>query len=327
MSRVRRADAAGLAAAVGALRAGELVGMPTETVYGLAAIIDPAHPDAVERIFTAKGRPADNPLIVHLEAMESLGGVARTVTPLAHRLATACWPGPLTLVLDASDAVPRTVTAGLDTVAVRVPDHPVALALLRELDAPIAAPSANRSGRPSPTLAAHVEAEFGAEVALVLDGGPADIGLESTVVDVRGEVPVVLRPGAIDAEMLAEIAGGVDHATSPASTSASPGTRYRHYAPDCRVHLLAPDSAVSFASDIAASGAAVGLVAAGLEDLDRRVTVLARPTDAADLARVLYASLREAEVLGLDDLVVASVEETGIGRAVMDRLRRAAGRR
>lgn len=324
MSRIRRADVAGLAAAVAALRRGELVGIPTETVYGLAAIVDPAVPSAIERIFTVKGRPADNPLIVHLGDVAGLPAVARRVTPLARRLADAYWPGPLTLVLDAADSVPASVTAGLSTVAVRVPDHPVALALLRELGAPVAAPSANRSGRPSPTRAAHVEAEFGDEVAVVLDGGPADIGVESTVVDARGVVPVVLRPGAIAAEDLAARAGAVDHATSPEAELASPGTRHRHYAPDCRVHLIADHLAGQVASDLAAAGADVGLIAAMVDEVDPRVTLLARPADAADLARMLYASLRDAEELGLDELVVGRVEEVGIGRAVMDRLRRAA---
>ncbi|HVL98743.1 MAG TPA: L-threonylcarbamoyladenylate synthase, partial [Egibacteraceae bacterium] len=230
VERDRPAPAA-IASAAAVLRAGGLVAFPTETVYGLGA--DARREDAVRAVFAAKGRPADNPLIVHVADAAGLGAVAASVPPLAARLAERFWPGPLTLVVDAAPAVPAVTTGGLATVAVRVPDHPVALALLRAADLPVAAPSANRSGRPSPTTGAHVVEDLAASgVALLLDAGPSGIGIESTVVDARGAAPVVLREGAISRE---DLGGALVAQGSPAS----PGTRYRHYAPACRVELVA----------------------------------------------------------------------------------------
>ena len=305
-------DAAGIARAVALLRAGGLVALPTETVYGLGAhALDEA---AVRRVFAAKGRPPDNPLIVHVAAVEEALRVAERLTPLARRLAEQFWPGPLTLVLDARADVPAVTTGGLSTVAVRVPDHPVAAALLAEAALPVAAPSANRSGRPSPTTAAHVVADLGDAVDAVLDGGPCPIGVESTVVDARGAVPVVLREGSVTREELGAVAG------SGSALAASPGTRYRHYAPTCRVELAADGPAR--AGVLAAAGERVGLVAPGAAP--DGVVSLARPAGAVELARVLYATLRAAEEAAVDVLVVEEVELDGVGRAVMDRLRRAA---
>jgi L-threonylcarbamoyladenylate synthase len=309
-------DDAGLAAAARSLRAGGLVGFPTETVYGLGARAD--DPDAVRRIFVAKGRPADNPLIVHLAGVDELPRVVATITPLARELARRFLPGPLTLVLDARSDLPAVTTGGLTTVAVRVPAHPVAAALLATADLPVAAPSANRSGRPSPTTAAHVLADLGDHLDVVLDGGPCPVGVESTVVDARGRRPVVLREGSITREHLEADGDPAD----PAALHASPGTRYRHYAPDCEV-LLAP---AGHGPEVAAArrdgGQAVGLVAPS--SAPDGVVEVARFADAAGLARQLYAALRDAEAAHLDVLVVESVPEDGIGRAVMDRLRRAA---
>ncbi len=367
------------------LRAGGLVAFPTETVYGLGAnALDAA---AVRRVFSAKGRPADNPIIVHAPDAATAWRVTTGPTDLAARLARRFWPGPLTLVLPASDVLPRDVTAGLSSVAVRVPDHPVALALLRLAAVPVAAPSANRSGRPSPTTAAHVLDDLGDAVDLVVDGGACAVGLESTVVDARGEVPVVLREGAITREDLmaalgpgntpdvadtADVAGvgavgrlpdaadGADAADvvgrparpgAPADRlpdlAASPGTRHRHYAPACRVHLAPPGEAGALAATLvgtrtlAGTGTALGTAPGGTGTAPAaggvpRVGIIARSPapdgvlgiarfrDAADLAARLYAALRAAEAAGVSDLVVESVPETGIGRAVMDRLRRAA---
>jgi L-threonylcarbamoyladenylate synthase len=317
---LRRADPEGLAAAVAAVEAGRLIGLPTETVYGLAG--DALSPEVVAAIFAAKARPVDNPLIVHVAAGEELARLTPQVTPLARDLAAAHWPGPLTLVVTAATSIPAITCAGLSTVAVRVPDHPVATAVLERCRSPLAAPSANRSGRPSPTRAEHVVDEFGDEVALVLDGGACVIGVESTVVDARGKRPVVLREGAVTREQLgvtAEASGGQPHR--------SPGTRYHHYAPRCPV-ILVPST-----------GAGAALARAGTHDrgvgaIVRRdhehevpdtVTVVATFTDAADLARQLYAAFRAAEEGGVEQLLVETVEETGVGRAVMDRLRRASG--
>jgi L-threonylcarbamoyladenylate synthase len=310
-------DDAGIAAAAAALRAGGLVAFPTETVYGLGA--HAFDPSAVRRVFAAKGRPADNPLIVHVADVEAFGRVASAVTPLARELAARFCPGPLTLVLEARPELPGVTTGGLPTVAVRVPDHPVAATLLEVADLPVAAPSANRSGRPSPTTAEHVLADLGADVDIVLDGGPCPVGVESTVVDARGDRPVVLREGSITRE---DLGVGPATAADTDALAASPGTRYRHYAPDCDVDLVAAGCGPARAAELAAAGRRVGLVAVG--PAPDGVLEIARFEDAASLARQLYAALRGAELARLDVLVVEAVGETGVGRAVMDRLRRAA---
>lgn len=300
------------------LRAGRLVAFPTETVYGLGA--DATAPAAVGRIFAAKQRPADNPLIVHLVAAEQMRDVVAEVTPLAERLAATFWPGPLTLVLEARAGLPQETTGGLGTVAVRVPDHPVALALLRAAAVPVAAPSANRSGRPSPTTAAHVLSDLGGVIDAVVDGGTCPVGVESTVVDARGEVPIVLREGAVTREDLAQ---GVAVPEVGGDPAASPGTRHRHYQPTCRVELARPGRAAEQAAALVATGVRVALVSR--DRAPDGVVGTGRFVDAADLARVLYEALRDAEAAGVDVVVVETVAEQGIGRAVMDRLRRAAG--
>ncbi len=307
----------GLAVAGGLLRAGRLVAFPTETVYGLGA--DATSADAVRRVFAAKQRPADNPLIVHLAAADQVTTVATGMTPLAERLAAAFWPGPLTLVLPARPDLPTVTTGGLDTVAVRVPGHPVANALLVAAGVPVAAPSANRSGRPSPTTAAHVLADLDGAIDAVVDGGRCPVGVESTVVDARGEVPVVLREGSVTHE---DLTRAVAAPTTSAGAAASPGTRHRHYQPVCRVEVVPPGAAGERAAALAAAGERVGIVGriAGTGD----VTTIATFGDAADLAAQLYGALRDAEAAGVDVLVVEGVEEVGVGRAVMDRLRRAA---
>lgn len=312
----RSPDPASIAAAARILRAGGLVAFPTETVYGLGA--DARNADAVRAIFAAKGRPADNPLIVHVADLAGLHAVAARVPPLAARLAEQFWPGPLTLVLDACADLPAVTTGNLATVAVRMPQHPVALALLRAAELPVAAPSANRSGRPSPTTAAHVVADLDHDqVGLVLDAGPCPIGIESTVVDARAEPPVILREGAVTREALGQ-------ATTARGSTASPGTRYRHYAPSCPVEIVADGQGPRRAAALARTGLRVGLVAG--EAAPEGVTTLAVTEGAADLARQLYDALRAAETGGLDIVLVEAVPETGIGRAVMDRLRRATAR-
>ena len=300
------------------LRRGGLVVFPTETVYGLGArAMDAA---AARRIYRAKGRPADNPLIVHVSGRAMLGGVAASVTPLAGRLMDAFWPGPLTIVLDKAPELPRAVTAGHDTVAVRCPAHPVARALLRAFGEPIAAPSANRSGRPSPTRAEHAYRDLRGRVALVLDGGPCRHGLESAIVDARGARPVLLRPGTLSPQRLAR-AAGVPLEAPGRRAAAAPGTRHRHYAPRCAVRLVS-------AAEIRAGRLPGG---AGPVGLLHRSPTRARPAFArrargsVDLyARGLFAAFRDAEAAGVRTLFVETVPEKGAGRAVMDRLRRAA---
>lgn len=232
-------DPAVLSRAAALLRAGELVAFPTETVYGLAAnALDPA---AVARIYRAKGRPAYNPLIVHVADVPSARRLVSDWPELATRLAERWWPGPLTLVLPKAAHIPDLVTAGLPTVALRVPSHPVALALLRAVDLPLAAPSANRSGEVSPTSAQHVARSLGDRVPLILDGGPTSVGIESTVVDLTGPLPVLLRPGMISRAELAGVTGPIASPGAPADAHAprpSPGMLDRHYAPKARVRLF-----------------------------------------------------------------------------------------
>lgn len=305
-------DARELAAAGAALRQGRLVAFPTETVYGLGA--HALNPGAVAGVFAAKARPAGNPLIVHVPGRAGAAEIAE-LTPLAERLIDRFWPGPLTLVLAARPPVPEITRGGLSTVAVRAPAHPVAHALLTAAGVPVAAPSANTSGRPSPTTAAHVLADLAGRIDIVVDGGPCRFGVESTVVDARGDAPSVLREGVITREQLPEAVGeGEAHR--------SPGSRFRHYAPRCEVVIAPAGDAPARADELARQGHAVGLIAP--QPAPAGVHTLATPGDAAALGAVLYQSLREAETGGLDVVVVAAVPEHGVGRAVMDRLRRAA---
>lgn len=297
------------------LRAGGLVAFPTETVYGLGACA--LDESAVRRVFAVKGRPADNPLIVHVASAADLDAVARDVPRTARQLAAEYWPGPLTLVLEARPDVPLVTRGGRSTVAVRVPAHDLALQLLTAAGVPVAAPSANRSGRPSPTTAQHVRDDLGDSVDAVLDGGPCDVGLESTVVDVRGDVPVVLRQGTVTAEQLGAVTG------RGASLGASPGTRYRHYAPRCEVVVAPIGDGPALAASRASTGARVALVAPA--PASPGVLSLAQPSGAEELGRRLYELLRHAEDVGVDVVVVEAVPEEGVGHAVMDRLRRAAG--
>ncbi len=338
-------DAAAITEAAALLTSGGLVAFPTETVYGLGADALNAH--AVERIFEAKGRPADNPIIVHLADAAMLDGVAASVSEMAHVLIDRCWPGPLTLVLPASSAVPEVTRGGLPTVAVRIPAHRVALALIRATGRPIAAPSANRSGRPSPTTAQHVLADLGEVIDLVLDAGPAPLGVESTVLDLTGPAPVLLRPGGVSLEALQEIIGDVaaasgaasrderDHAGAQAALRRSPGTRYRHYAPRARV-VLVEGTPGRIEVEVAASvrrlwdqGLRVGVMvtaeAASGVPAGAVVRVMGGRDDPTTIAARLFAQMRELDDAGLDAIVVEGISERGVGRAVMDRLRRAAG--
>ena len=321
--------------AVRVLRAGGLVAIPTETVYGLGA--DAANDSAVRRVFAVKGRPADHPLIVHLASEAQLGDWAAEVPEAAHVLASAFWPGPLTLLLRRAPSVSDVVTGGRPTIALRVPDHPVALAVLRAFGGGIAAPSANRFGRVSPTTPAHVRSDLGDDVNLVLDGGSCGIGVESTIVDLTGAEPVVLRTGAITSELLSQTLGvpvavhGGESA--PASSDSeggarAPGMLASHYAPDARVHVVTSAEAVAVLSDLlAADEGLVGLLAptvlAGVPDGVVELEPVGPPDEYAAL---LYARLRQADRLGLRDLVCVAPPSEGIGSAVIDRLRRASVR-
>jgi len=331
-------DEQAIAAAAEIIRRGGLVAFPTETVYGLGVnALDPA---AVRGIFRAKGRPSDNPLIVHLASPADLPAVAVPL-PLVDPLARRFWPGPLTLVLPRTAAVPDETTAGLDTVAVRVPDHPVALALIRASGCPIAAPSANRSGRPSPTRAAHVWADLRGRIDMILDGGQSGIGLESTVLDLTQQPPVLLRPGGVTVEELEEVIGPVRihpavEGRPAAGPVASPGMKYRHYAPATPCVLVEGEPA-AVAAHIAtrvrqerAAGRRVGVLASreAAPDYDADVVLVAGSrTDPSELARHLFHGLRQLDEAGLDLLFLEGVEPRGLGLALMNRMRRAAGYR
>jgi L-threonylcarbamoyladenylate synthase len=302
---------------------GGLVAFPTETVYGLGA--DALNPDAVRRVFAVKGRPPDNPLIVHIAAPEGLEGVAVRVPPRARALASAFWPGPLTLVLPRAPRVPLATTGGLDTVAVRMPAHPVALALIRAAGRPIAAPSANRSGRPSPTTAAHVLEDLEGQVDVVLDGGPCPVGVESTVLDLTEEPPVILRPGGVPREALEAVLGRVRLLGEvPHAGRRSPGTRYRHYAPRAALLLADPEGVEGLVARLLREGWRVGLLTRRPYPETPGLLVRRVPQDPSGYARHLFALLRELDALGCQVIVAETVEEKGIGAAVMDRLRRAA---
>lgn len=308
--------------AVDLLRAGRLVAFPTETVYGLGA--NARDGDAVAKIFAAKGRPSDHPLIVHIASAQALPRWASHVPEAAQKLAAAFWPGPLAMVLPRAEGVPDAVTGGLETVALRVPRHPVALALLRAFDGGLAAPSANRYGRVSPTRAMHVREELGDRVDLVLEGGACDVGIESTIVDLSGDEPVLLRPGAVTVEMLERVLGQrVRHAGENATPA--PGRKPSHYAPRAKVLLASDAEAVSLARCFHAGGARVGLLSTKAP-MEAGIDWLGLPQDADAQARELYQRLRDADALGLD-IVVAVVPplREGIGEALQDRLRRAAG--
>ena len=314
-------EAVELECAVDALRRGRLVAFPTETVYGLGANARDA--DAVARIFAAKGRPADHPVIVHLPSPELLPRWAARVPDAARRLADAFWPGPLTLVLPRAAGVPDAVTGGLDTVGLRMPGHPVALALLRAFGDGIAAPSANRYGRVSPTLAQHVRDELGDRVDVILDGGRCDVGIESTIVDVSGDAPVLLRPGAITVDMLEAVLGIPVREAGEGATPA-PGRKPSHYAPRARVLLASDAEAVSLARSFASGGARVGLLAVH-PPVDPAVVWLGLPDDPPSQARQLYQRLRDADALGLDVVIAVPPPGEGVAIALNDRLRRAAG--
>jgi L-threonylcarbamoyladenylate synthase len=286
--------------------------LPTETVYGLAA--DARNPDAVRRVFALKGRPADHPLIVHLPSTQFLGPFARDISDAAWMLAEHFWPGPLTLVLKREFDVPREVTGGQDTIAVRVPAHPVAQAVLQAFDGGLAAPSANRFGRISPTTAVHVRAEFGEdELPIILDGGPCEIGIESTIVDCSAGTPRILRPGMIDRSAIEDVIGNL--ADAGPSAPRVPGALEKHYAPRTPLVLL-PRGALGDgpgrARVLALGGLPLGLPG------------LALPPDPARYARGLYAALRSLDAARVDEIRVEQLPAGADWDAIRDRLNRAA---
>ena len=333
-TRVLTADAAAIQAAARLLRAGEVVGFPTETVYGLGAnALDGA---AVGKIFAAKGRPGDNPLIVHIESLDQIEALIEGPLPQAARaLAQAFWPGPLTMVLPKSQRVPGQVSAGLNTVGIRMPAHPVAQALIRAAGVPVAAPSANRSGRPSPTTARHVLEDMGGRVPLILDGGPCGVGVESTVLDVCASPARIMRPGGVTPEMIETVLGGVEVDASvlrplrEGEVARSPGMKYRHYAPQGRMTIVRGPGAQEKIALLYDQAQAAGQKACILA-LDghaaaygaRRVRSLG--ADAGEAAARLFADLRQMDEEGVERIFSEAVEARGVGLAVMNRMGRAA---
>ncbi len=316
-----------VARAAALLRAGELVAFPTETVYGLGA--DAANPDAIARIFAAKGRPADHPLIVHLPDASHLDRWAIDIPELAHNLAAAFWPGPLTLILKRHPSVLDAVTGGQDTVGLRVPDHPLALQLLREFGGAngggLAAPSANRFGRVSPTTAAHVREELGDAVAMIVDGGPCAVGIESTILDLSGTAVRILRPGMLDAAAIATVLGYPPELGGAQNAPRVSGSLEAHYAPGTELQLVAAADLAATAQRALAAGLRIAVLAAPPVVLDHP-DIVWRPAsaDPALFAHDLYANLRELDALGRDLILVAAPPDEEAWRAVSDRLRRAA---
>ena len=331
------ADDHALSLAADLLQSGQLVAFPTETVYGLGA--DAANVNAVLSIFAAKGRPADNPLIVHIydrSQLKDLCVVPDSVQPLMD----AFWPGPLTILFEKLPAVPDAVTAGLPTVAVRMPSHPVAAALLRKCGLPVAAPSANSSGRPSPTLASHVLEDMNGRIPLILDGGPCEVGVESTVLDCCHGVPTILRPGGVTKEMLESVlhtevalAGSILRPLKQDEKALSPGMRYKHYAPKAAVTLVeGPESAVlSRLRDLCRTEAAAGRKTCVLcfsEHVDALRDCSPHEFGSKDsmeeIARRLFDTLRSLDEEGMESVFSEVVPPEGVGLAVMNRLGRAA---
>lgn len=317
---------------------GELVAFPTETVYGLGG--DALDPDASRRIYAAKGRPSDNPLIVHIADFDDMKRVAREVPEQAKKLADAFWPGPLTMIVWKSDAVPEATTGGMQTVAVRMPNHPVALELIRRSGCLIAAPSANTSGRPSPTEAQHVAEDLSGKIAMILDGGPVGIGIESTIIDLTEEKPMILRPGYITPEMLSEVLQeevvidpGIIAADDTRKPKA-PGMKYKHYAPKAEMIIVdgAQDAVIAKINELTAAKRAEGKKVAVIatdetkERYDAQVILsMGRRSDEDAIAQHLYKILRECDELEVGEIYSECFQTPRIGQAIMNRLLKAAG--
>lgn len=319
------------------IREGGLVAFPTETVYGLGG--DALNPDSSRKIYAAKGRPSDNPLIVHISRVEDMKKLVSDVPEQAYVLAEHFWPGPLTMIMKKSELVPKETTGGLDTVAVRLPDHEVALAFIREAGGYVAAPSANVSGRPSPTLAKYVYEDMNGKIEMLLDGGEVGIGVESTIVDLTEEIPVILRPGHITPEMLQEVLGEVCLDPTMLSQDCmqqpkAPGMKYKHYAPRGELTIVSgkPEKVREKIKELLAydrkqkrrTGVIVSADEAGLYEADS-IKVTGEREDLAAVARSLFRILREFDDEQIESMYVQAFPQEGIGQAVMNRMLKAAG--
>ena len=322
------------------LAEGGLVAFPTETVYGLGA--DGLNETAAKRIYAAKGRPSDNPLILHITSMEELVPLVREIPETAKALAEAFWPGPMTMIFQKSDLVPYGTTGGLDTVAVRMPSHPVARAVIKAAGTPIAAPSANTSGRPSPTKASHVVEDMDGKIDMIVDGGEVGIGLESTIIDVSEDTPTILRPGYITKEMLEQVIGGValDRASlgqmAPGVHPKAPGMKYRHYAPKAELTIYrgsVPAAARAINEALrtaAAEGKRAGVIcteeSVGLYEAPVKKIIGTR-TQPETIAHNLYDVLRAFDEEAVDCIFSESFDDSPLSGAIMNRLTKAAGHR
>ncbi len=325
------------------LKNGGLVAFPTETVYGLGG--DAEDKEASKKIYQAKGRPSDNPLIVHIAKFSQLEHISRDLPQTARLLADAFWPGPLTMVVNKNRVIPYETTGGLDTVAVRMPSNPIALALIEESGCMIAAPSANTSGRPSPTKADHVYEDLNGKIDAILDGGEVDIGLESTIVDLTEDVVTVLRPGFINMDMLREVVGEVrmdpgivynDKGTTEGARPKAPGMRYKHYAPKGDLTIVSGDEEKviacinSMAEDAITEGKKVGVIATSetaVRYSTGQVLIIGERAEERTIAHNLYNILRQFDELEVDVIYSESFSTPNMGQAIMNRLLKAAGQK
>ena len=320
------------------IREGQVVAFPTETVYGLGA--DGLNQKAVAKIFKAKGRPQDNPLILHIDSVEMLHGLVREIPEGTQEVMDRFWPGPLTILFRKSQFVPDIITAGLDTVAIRMPSHPVALELIKRSGTPIAAPSANTSGKPSPTKASHVIEDMDGKIAMIIDGGDTGVGLESTVLDMTEGRPVILRPGGVTIEELRDMLPdiildpGLEEGLTGSSKPRSPGQKYRHYAPRAEMVLYSGEPGrvvsemVKRAKEEELQGKKVGLLVTQ-ENRDQypfeNLVVMGSSREMKTIAHSLFDSIRKLDEMGVDLILCESVAEDHIGMAIMNRLVKAAG--
>ncbi len=319
-------DSGAIMEAAAILRKGGLVAFPTETVYGLGA--DAFNSSAIRKVFEAKGRPSDNPLIVHIAELSCLDSLTVSFPEIAQTLARKFWPGPLTLILQRTSKVPDVVSAGLDTVAVRMPNHPVALFLLRQLGRGVVAPSANISGRPSPTTAQHVLDDLKGKIDMVLDSGATEIGVESTVLDITVSPPAILRKGGLSREAIELVIGPVNMEADSVLTKRSPGNRYKHYAPHAKVVLVATGDVLALATVLQDPDFVGKKIACLLHSIPEpppksNVAVQRAPLDLGKFSHSLFEYLRQSDKAGIELIIVEEVPEFGLGAAIMDRLRRA----
>lgn len=330
-------DMAAISRAGDILMAGGLVAFPTETVYGLGG--DALNGNSSAKIYAAKGRPSDNPLIVHIADLDALSLLVKEIPKEAYLLAEKYWPGPLTMIFHKSDVVPYATTGGLDTVAVRMPSHKTAQALIRAAGGYVAAPSANRSGRPSPTVAEYVIEDLNGYVDMIIDGGTVNIGLESTIIDLTGDIPMILRPGYITEEMLAEVLGSVDTDKTileevSGQAPKAPGMKYRHYAPKGSLIIVEGDrdKVISYINEqtekLRMQGVRTGIIATDETKEAYRGDVIKSVGSRSDeeaIARHLFRILREFDDEGVQSMFSEAFHSQGIGQAIMNRLLKAAG--